>query len=77
MPAFSPGGLTELGGNKGVILRQTLLTAIKVEKNPGEIISVASISADAAELPSEEQGKLRISGGQFFRETSGGEKGTQ
>lgn len=47
------------------MLRQTLSTAIEAEEK-GEIILVASILVDATEVPSEDQGKLRISGLQFF-----------
>lgn len=59
-----PGGLPELGGNQGVIVRQMVSTALEAEKVG--IISVASLLVDAAELPSKRQGKFRISGLQFF-----------
>lgn len=48
-----PGGLPELGGNQGVIIRPMTSTAIEAEK--GEIISTASLLVDAAELPSKAQ----------------------
>lgn len=59
-----PGGLPELGGDQGVIIRQMVSTAIEAEK--GGITSVASLFVDAAELPSKGKGKFRISGLQFF-----------
>lgn len=59
-----PGELPELGGNQGVVIRQMVSMAMEAEK--GGIISVAPLLVDAAELPSKGQGKLRISGLQFF-----------